>query len=255
MLDSIVKTNALRKKNIQHAWLLSFNRANFFTMAELINWCFEHINYWTITLFMAIESSFIPFPSEVVVPPGAYKAAAGELSVVLVVVFATIGADIGALFNYVLARWLGRPFVYKFANSRFGHLCMVDEEKIQRAEAFFQKYGTVATLIGRLVPVVRQFISIPAGLAKMSLAKFLIYTTIGAGAWNVILAAIGYYLHAVVPKEQLLENVYKYSHAIGYSFAALVAIALVFLALKHLVFKKKNATGTANSTAVKSANG
>lgn len=208
---------------------------------ELINWCFEHINYWTITLFMAIESSFIPFPSEVVVPPGAYKAAAGELNVVLVVVFATIGANIGAIFNYVLARWLGRPFVYKFANSRLGHLCMVDEEKIQRAEAFFQKYGAIATLIGRLVPVVRQFISIPAGLAKMSLVKFLIYTTVGAGAWNIILAAIGYYLHAIVPKDQLLDSVYQYSHAIGYSIAALVAIALIFVAVKHFLATRHGA--------------
>lgn len=210
-------------------------------MADLINWCFEHINYWTITLFMAIESSFIPFPSEVVVPPGAYKAAAGELNVFLVVVFATIGADIGAIFNYVLARWLGRPFVYKFANSRIGHLCMVDEEKIQRAEAFFQKYGAVATLIGRLVPVVRQFISIPAGLAKMSFAKFMIYTSIGAGLWNIVLAAIGYYLHAVVPKDMLMEKVYAYSHAIGYSIAAVVAVALVFLVAKHFLAKKKSA--------------
>ena len=213
-------------------------------MADLINWCFEHINYWTITLFMAIESSFIPFPSEVVVPPGAYKAAAGELNVFLVVVFATIGADIGAIFNYVLARWLGRPFVYKFANSRIGHLCMVDEEKIQRAEAFFQKYGAVATLIGRLVPVVRQFISIPAGLAKMSFAKFMIYTSIGAGLWNIVLAAIGYYLHAVVPKDMLMEKVYAYSHAIGYSIAAVVAVALVFLVAKHFWTKKKSAPAT-----------
>lgn len=105
-------------------------------MAFLIQWCFDHINYWTVSLFMAIESSFIPFPSEVVVPPAAYKSAAGEMNVLLVVVVATIGADIGALFNYVLARWLGRPFVYKFANSRLGKLCLVDEEKIQRAEIF-----------------------------------------------------------------------------------------------------------------------
>ena len=210
-------------------------------MAELINWCFEHVNYWTVTLFMAIESSFIPFPSEAVVPPAAYKAAAGEMNVFLVVVFATIGADIGALFNYVLARWLGRPFVYKFADSRFGHLCLVDEEKIRRSEAFFEKYGIIATLIGRLVPVIRQFISIPAGLAKMPISTFLIYTTIGAGIWNIILAAIGYYLHSFVPKDQLMSKVYEYSHAIGYSIAAVVALALVFWWLKSLLKKKKTA--------------
>lgn len=211
-------------------------------MAELINWCLEHINYWTITLFMAIESSFIPFPSEVVVPPGGYKAAAGELNIFLVVVFATIGADIGALFNYVLARWLGRPFVYKFANSRFGHLCLVDEEKIQRAEAFFEKYGAIATLIGRLVPVVRQFISIPAGLSKMKISTFLIYTTIGAGIWNIVLAGIGYSLHAVVPKEQLMDKVFEYSHAIGYSIAVLVFLGLAVLAVKYWLKKRNKVT-------------
>lgn len=207
-------------------------------MAELINWCFEHINYWTITLFMAIESSFIPFPSEAVVPPAAYKAAAGEMNLVLVVVFATIGADIGALFNYGISRWLGRPFVYKFANSRLGHVCLVDEEKIRRSEAFFEKYGVIATLIGRLIPVIRQFISIPAGLAKMPILPFLLYTTIGAGIWNIILAGIGYYLHSFVPKEQLMEKVFEYSHAIGYSIAGVVCLALVFFIVKSLLKRK-----------------
>ncbi|MBE6400847.1 MAG: DedA family protein [Opitutales bacterium] len=207
-------------------------------MAELINWCFEHINYWTVTLFMAIESSFIPFPSEAVVPPAAYKAAAGEMNIFLVVIFATVGANIGALFNYVLARWLGRPFVYKFAASRLGHLCLVDEEKIRRSESFFEKYGIIATLIGRLVPVIRQFISIPAGLAKMPISTFLIYTTVGAGIWNIILAGIGYYLHSFVPKEQLMDKVYEYSHAIGYSIAAVVALGLAFLVIKSFLKKK-----------------
>lgn len=211
-------------------------------VAELINWCLEHINYWTIALFMAVESSFVPFPSEVVVPPGAYRAAAGELSVVLVVVFATLGADIGALFNYAVARRLGRPFVYKFAGSKLGKICLVDEEKIRRAEAFFRKYGAIATLIGRLVPVVRQFISVPAGLARMSLGKFLLYTTLGAGAWNIVLAALGWTLHALVPKEQFLEKVYAYSHAIGYGIAGAVALALAFFAAKY--FWKKRRAGT-----------
>lgn len=208
-------------------------------MAELINWCFEHISYWTVALFMAIESSFIPFPSEVVVPPAAYKSAAGEMNVALVIVFATIGADVGALFNYAIARWLGRPFVYKFANSRLGRLCLVDEEKIRRAEAFFDKYGALATLTGRLVPVVRQFISVPAGLAKMPLPKFLLYTTVGAGLWNIVLAAIGWYLHSFVPKEKLLDKVYEYSHAIGYSIAGIVAAALAFLIAKHFLKNKR----------------
>ena len=213
-------------------------------IAALISWCLEHINYWTITLFMAVESSFLPFPSEVVVPPGAYKAAAGELSVALVVVFATLGADVGALFNYAIARWLGRPFVYKFAGSRLGKICLVDEEKIRRAEAFFRKYGAIATLIGRLVPVVRQFISVPAGLARMNPGKFLLYTTLGAGAWNVVLAALGWSLHALVPKEQFLEKVTEYSHAIGLGITIAAALALAFFAAKY--FLKKRCTRTEN---------
>ena len=98
-----------------------------------IQWCLDHLNYWTITLLMAIESSFIPFPSEVVVPPAAYRAAANqELNVYLVVLFATIGANIGALINYYIAKIVGRPLVYKFANSRFGHMCLIDKPKLKR---------------------------------------------------------------------------------------------------------------------------
>ena len=198
-----------------------------------IEWCLENLNYWTITLLMAIESSFIPFPSEVVVPPAAYKAAAsGELNVWLVVFFATLGALIGAFVNYFLALWLGKPIVYKFANSRFGHMCLLDEQKVIKAEQFFVRYGVIATLIGRLVPAVRQLISIPAGLAKMNIAKFALFTAIGAGAWNTVLAALGYFLESVVPEEQLLATVTEYSHEIGYGIIAVVAIALAYLIYK-----------------------
>ena len=182
---------------------------------------------------MAIESSFIPFPSEVVVPPAAYKAAAsGELNVWLVVFFATLGALIGAFVNYFLALWLGKPIVYKFANSRFGHMCLLDEQKVIKAEQFFVRYGVIATLIGRLVPAVRQLISIPAGLAKMNIAKFALFTAIGAGAWNAVLAALGYFLESVVPEEQLIATVTEYSHEIGYGIIAVVAIAIAYLIYK-----------------------
>ena len=198
-----------------------------------IEWCLEHLNYWTITLLMAIESSFIPFPSEVVVPPAAYKAAAtGELNVWLVVVFATLGALVGAFINYFLALWLGKPIVYKFANSRLGHMCLLDKQKVVKAEQFFVRYGVAATLVGRLVPAVRQLISIPAGLARMNIAKFALYTAIGAGAWNGVLAALGYFLEAVVPEEQLVATVTKYSHEIGYGIVAVVVVALAFIIYK-----------------------
>ena len=198
-----------------------------------IEWCLENLNYWTVTLLMAIESSFIPFPSEIVVPPAAYKAAAtGELNVWLVILFATLGALIGAFINYFLALWLGKPIVYKFANSRLGHMCLLDEQKVVKAEQFFIRHGVAATLVGRLVPAVRQLISIPAGLARMNIAKFALYTAIGAGAWNAVLAGLGWYLESVVPEEQLNETVTKYSHEIGYGIIAVVALALGFIIYK-----------------------
>lgn len=200
----------------------------------IIQWCLDNLNYWTITLLMTIESSFIPFPSEVVVPPAAYKAASGDsdLNVFLVVFFATVGANIGALINYYLAYFVGRPIVYKFANSRFGHMCLIDEAKVQHAESYFDKHGALSTFVGRLIPAVRQLISIPAGLAKMKLSTFLLYTTLGAGIWNTILAAIGYYLQSVVPEKQLMSTVSQYSHELGYVF-----IGLGILIVAYLIYK------------------
>ena len=199
------------------------------------------MNYWTVTLFMAIESSFIPFPSEAVVPPAAWKAAvSGDMNVVLVVVFATLGALIGAFVNYYLAVWLGRPIVYKFANSRLGHMCLIDEAKVQHAESYFDKHGAVSTFVGRLVPAVRQLISIPAGLARMSLGRFVLYTSLGAGVWNAILAALGYYM-ASIPglqtEEAVMNKVKEYSSEIGIVFIALAVFVVAYLAYKGL--KKK----------------
>lgn len=201
---------------------------------SFIQWCLDNLNYWTITLLMAIESSFIPFPSEVVVPPAAYKAAGGnsDLNVYLVVSFATIGANIGALINYYLAYFVGRPIVYKFANSRFGHMCLIDEDKVKHAEAYFDKHGALSTFVGRLIPAVRQLISIPAGLAKMKLSTFLLYTTLGAGIWNTILAGIGYYLQSIVPEDQLMATVNEYSHEISYIFIGLGAFIVAYLIYK-----------------------
>lgn len=201
-----------------------------------IQWCLDHLNYATITLLMTIESSFIPFPSEVVVPPAAYMAAVnGKMNILLVVLFATIGATIGALINYYLAKWLGRPIVYKFANSRIGHMCLIDEAKVKHAEEYFDKRGALSTFIGRLIPAVRQLISIPAGLARMKISTFLIYTTLGAGIWNAILATIGWYLSTVPgieTEEQLLEKVTEYSHEIGYIF-----IGLALFVVGYLIYK------------------
>lgn len=204
--------------------------------AELFRWVLDNLNYWVVTVFMAIESSFIPFPSEVVVPPAAWKSMADDsMNIFLVVVFATMGADIGALVNYYLARWLGRPIVYKFADSRFGHLCLIDREKVENAEKYFREHGAASTFFGRLIPTVRQLISIPAGLAGMKIGKFLVYTTLGAGVWNSVLALLGYFIYRFTDLKTT-EDVYiqatKYSHEIGY---VLLAVALVVVGV--LIYK------------------
>ena len=206
--------------------------------AELIKWVLENLNYWVVTLFMTIESSFIPFPSEVIVPPAAWKAMSHEgMSIVLVILFATIGADLGALINYYLAKWLGRPIIYKFANSRFGHMCLINEEKVQYAEEYFRKYGVASTFFGRLVPVVRQLISIPAGLSGMKLSSFLLYTTLGASIWNIILALMGYFIYRFTDIKTT-NDVYvlatEYSHEIGYGIIAIAIIVIAFLIYKGL---------------------
>ena len=213
------------------------------SVAELLKWVLENLNYWVVTIFMAIESSFIPFPSEAVVPPAAWKAMADDsMNIILVVVFATIGADLGALVNYYLAKWLGRPIVYKFANSRFGHMCLIDEEKVRHAEEYFRKHGAASTFFGRLIPAVRQLISIPAGLAGMKMGTFLLYTTLGAGIWNTILAILGYIIYRSTPLKTT-NDVYlmatKYSHEIGYCILALAILVIAFIAYKGLKKKKQ----------------
>ena len=204
-----------------------------------IAWCLEHLNYWVITLLMAIESSFIPFPSEVVVPPAAYLAAHGDngLNVFLVVVCATVGALIGALINYTLALYLGRPIVYRFANSRLGHICLIDQEKVEMAEQYFDRHGAIGTFVGRWVPAVRQLISIPAGLARMGLGRFLLYTTMGAGLWNSSLAAIGYYLASVVPYDELDQKVAEYAVYLKIAMLLLGVAVVAYLVYKGV---KKN---------------
>ena len=213
------------------------------SVAELLKWVLENLNYWVVTIFMAIESSFIPFPSEAVVPPAAWKAMADDsMNIFLVIVFATVGADIGALVNYYLARWLGRPIVYKFANSRLGHMCLIDEEKVPHAEEYFRKHGAASTFFGRLIPAVRQLISIPAGLAGMKLGPFLLYTTLGAGIWNTVLAVLGYLIYRFTDLKTT-NDVYvmatKYSHEIGYVIIAVVILVVGFIAYKGLKKKKK----------------
>ena len=199
----------------------------------------SNLNYGTILFLMLIESTVIPFPSEVVVAPAAYHAAAGYQNVFLVVLFATIGADLGAAINYAAAYYLGRPLIYKFARSRWGKMCLLNEEKVERSEKYFADHGVVATLTGRLLPVIRQLISVPAGLAKMHFGKFILYTTIGAGVWNSILAALGWYLHSIVPESQLNAKIDEYSEYIKIVIVAAVLIVASFFIIKAMMKRQK----------------
>ncbi len=206
---------------------------------QIYQWFQANLNYWTITLLMTIESSFIPFPSEIVVPPAAYFAMqeGSNLNIFLVILFATIGAFLGATINYYLSLWVGRPIVYKFANSRFGHMCLIDAEKVEKAEQYFDKHGAISTFFGRLIPAVRQLISIPAGLARMKFTTFALFTTLGAGVWNLILALLGYMLSLSVPQDELLEQIEYYNNYLSIAGYILFAFIILFIAYQGL--KKK----------------
>lgn len=200
---------------------------------NIISNLLSNLNYGTILLLMLLESTVIPVPSELVVAPAAYHAAGGHLNVLLVVLFATIGADLGASINYFVALYVGRPVIYRFANSRWGKMCLLNQEKVEKSERYFDDHGIVATLTGRLIPGIRHLISLPAGLARMNYWKFLLYTTIGAGVWHSILAALGWYLHAIVPEEQLNDKISEYAEYIKIVILALVVLAIVYFLIKH----------------------
>ena len=199
----------------------------------------SNLNYGTILFLMLLESTVVPVPSEFVVTPAAYHAASGNLDVFLVILFATIGADLGASVNYVVAYYVGRPVIYRFANSKWGKMCLLNQEKVEKSEKYFDDHGIVATLTGRLIPGIRHLISIPAGLARMNYWKFLLYTTIGAGCWHAILAGLGWYLHTIVPEEQLNDKISEYAEYIKLIILALVIAALVWFVVKALLKRKK----------------
>ena len=198
----------------------------------------SNLNYGTILFLMLLESIVVPVPLEFVVTPAAYHAAGGNLDVFLVILFATIGADLGASINYVVAYYVGRPVIYRFANSKWGKMCLLNQEKVEKSEKYFDDHGVVATLTGRLIPGIRHLISIPAGLAKMNYWKFLFYTTIGAGVWHSILAALGWYLHAIVPEDQLNDKISEYAEYIKIIIIALVLLAIAYFVIRHLLKRK-----------------
>ena len=207
------------------------------------NWYANNMNYLSITLLMTLESSFIPFPSEVVIPPAAYVAGKEDstlhvtdnyiLNVLLIVLVGTIGALLGAIINYALAMWLGRPIIYAFADSKLGHLCLLSSEKVKKAEDYFNDHGKVSTFVGRLIPGIRQLISIPAGLSKMHIGQFLLYTFLGAGVWNIVLALLGYIAHGQ------MDLIHAYSHELSIAIMALLGIVVVYFVVKAVIKRCK----------------
>lgn len=206
---------------------------------NIITSLLSNLNYGTIFFLMLLESTVIPVPSELVVSPAAYHAAAGNLDIFLVILFATIGTDVGASINYFAAYYLGRPIIYRFANSKWGKMCLLNQQKVEKSEKYFYDHGMVATLTGRLLPGIRHLISIPAGLAKMKYWHFLLYTTIGAGAWNCILATLGWYLHTMVPEEQLHDKILEYGDYIKFAIIGIVGLVILWFAIKWIIKKIK----------------
>lgn len=214
--------------------------------ADFFQWFIANANYLFVFLFMVVESSFVPFPSELVVPPAAYLACANygvgaDMNVYMVVVMATLGALVGAYINYYLALWVGRPVVYKLADTRFAHAMLIDREKVERAEKYFDKHGAVSTLIGRLIPVIRQLISLPAGLARMNIITFTMFTTIGALIWNAILGFLGYWLSVHVDPNMLFDKVEEYNQYLSWGGYALFAICLAYILWNAFRHKKSKA--------------
>ena len=210
---------------------------------KVTTWYSEHMNYGSIVALMTIESSFIPFPSEIVIPPAAYVASEPEsavhatdsylFNVLLIVLFGTLGALLGAIINYLLSMWLGRAIIYKFADSKLGHLCLLNREKVEKAEQYFNERGKISTFIGRLIPAVRQLISIPAGLSKMPFGSFLLYTFLGAFIWNSVLAALGY----IAGGNKELIN--EYSHELSVAILVLLGAVILYFVVKKIISSSK----------------
>jgi membrane protein DedA with SNARE-associated domain len=179
---------------------------------------------------MAVESSFIPLPSELILPPAALKAHEGELHLGLIILFSTIGCVIGALFNYVLSFYLGRKIIYALADSRWARIFFINRQKVEHAEQYFLKNGNSSTFIGRLLPGIRHLISIPAGLSKMNLKKFILFTAIGSALWNSILTLMSYFL---------IDKWDVYFNEIKWGFILLGVGFIVYLVVKALKKKKE----------------
>ncbi|MDP2944626.1 MAG: DedA family protein [bacterium] len=178
-------------------------------LLNLINWVLnitQGLGYFGVGILMTIESSFLPFPSEIVIPPAAYLASQGKMNLILIIIAGVLGSLAGAVINYFLALSLGRLIVYKLAATRCARLILITPAKIERAEKYFLLNSKSATFCGRLIPVIRQLISIPAGFCRMPFWSFLFYTALGSFIWVSILAALGYFIGA---NQVLLQTYYR----------------------------------------------
>lgn len=219
-------------------------------VAKVLHFYDRHMNYITVCALMTLESSFIPFPSEVVIPPAVYvslnPATESHMVPWLIVLIGTLGALLGALINYYLSMWLGRPIIYKFADSKLGHLLQLSGAKIDRAEAYFNKHGVWSTLIGRMIPVIRQFISIPAGLAKMNIGVFILCTTAGALLWSTVLGLLGWLAYRAADPS-VIE---RYSHLLSIIIIAIVCVAAVWLIIRSIIKRRKRNSITTDNPSV-----
>lgn len=240
-IRNILYTNRLEMEELSITLAITdwLNASSFFS------WFVDNASYLFVFVFMVVESSFIPFPSEVVVPPAVYIGlSTGNMNVILIVILATLGAMLGATINYYLSLWLGRPLVYRFANSRVGHMCLIDEDKVKKSETFFDRHGAAATFFGRLIPAVRQLVSIPAGLAKMNILKFETFTGLGALLWNIILAILGYLLYCAVPDiNDLFVQIEKYN-----SYLTIGGLCLLAVLVGYIIYKSRHKKKAGQST-------
>ena len=193
-------------------------------IAQTIVQYIGHMGYWGIFLLMFLESTFFPFPSEIIMIPAGYLAYQGEMNVSLVIFIGILGSLLGALFNYYLAMHFGRKFILKY-----GKYFFIKEETLDKLEIFFTRHGELSTFNGRLIPGIRQLISLPAGLAKMNIARFSLYSALGAGIWVVVLVALGYLLGS---NEALIS---EYLHT-----ATIIAlICVIFITLFYIIRNKR----------------
>jgi membrane protein DedA with SNARE-associated domain len=200
-------------------------------LSAFVNFVLDAVHgmgYWGIVFLMALESSFVPFPSEVVVPPAGYLAAQGKMNIYFVVLSGVAGSVIGALVNYFIAVYMGRGLLKKY-----GKYLFLNEEKFAKVDGFFLKHGEVTTFTGRLIPVIRQYISFPAGLAGMNIPKFCFYTGLGAGIWVVVLAWVGFFIGN---NPELMHSKLK-----TISILLLVFVAVIIVCYFYFQKKRKKA--------------